>query len=255
MSDLNREAYLQSVEKRPLLDGRFEKLTRLGPSGGNGNFSLLFTALDRQTEKEVVLKFFHPDERHDPYRWACFDREVKVLQRLTGQKDIIELVAPRAEFIETFTAGPVSMKVPFAYYAMERAESDLAELINCSGLTAEHILMAFLQMCRAVQRVHRQDVVHRDLKPRNFLVMSSGEVKLSDFGTARCLDSDPPAALEYLSPPGDLRYSALELLAGVHDEDPTIAFGADLFALGATLFELFTGTRLSSIAFDLLPEI
>ena len=111
MNDLNREAYLQSVEKRPLLDGRFEKPTRLGASGGNGNFSLLFTADDRNTKSEIVLKFFHPDERHDAYRWGCFDREARILQKLSGQKGIIELIAPRGEFIETFTAGPVSMKV------------------------------------------------------------------------------------------------------------------------------------------------
>src|SRR5256885_683811 len=108
MSDPNRETYLQIVEKSALLDGRFEKPTRLGSHGGNGNFSLLFTANDKQTNSLVVLKFFHPDERHDAYRWTWFDRETKTLETLSGQKDIVQLIAPRSQFIETFTAGPVS---------------------------------------------------------------------------------------------------------------------------------------------------
>jgi serine/threonine protein kinase len=247
--DANREAYLQTVEGRPALDGRFEKPVRLGPTGGNGNFSLLFKAFDRTMGTEVVLKFFHPDERHDAYRWACFDREARILLELVGQKDIIQIVAPRSEFIATFVAGPVTMKVPFAYYALERAEVDLAEIINADGLTAEEILKAFGQMCRALQRIHKRNIVHRDLKPRNFLVLPSGEVKLSDFGTARAVSTGSRLAYEYHGPPGDLRYAALELLAGLHDEDPAIAIGADLFAMGAILFEFFTGTTLSSFVY------
>jgi len=101
-------------------------------------------------------------------------------------------------------------------------------------------------MCRAVQRIHSRKIAHRDLKPGNFLVMPDRSTRLSDLGTARVIDGTAPGiAVTYTAQPGDRRYTAPEIIAGLHDVEPEFAFRADIFSLGAILFELFTGTILA----------
>jgi serine/threonine protein kinase len=250
-ADRNRNVYLQMVERRPLIDGRFTNIRRLDPTGGNGNFSLIFAALDKRTGQDVALKFYHPNQRTDPYRWACFKREAEVLESLSGQRDIIGFAAPQSEFVEDFPVGSDTFQIPFAYYGMELAASDMGIITAMGVWDAERLLTAFQAMCRAVQRLHAQGITHRDLKPRNFLVDRSGAIKLSDFGTARRID-DPAGQLlqNYAFPPGDLRYASPELLACLHDDDPEIALKADVFSLGAILFEMFTGLTLVPLVFD-----
>jgi serine/threonine protein kinase len=241
------------VEGRPDLDGRFTNLRRLGPSGGGGAFSLVFSALDRLTNRNVAIKVFHPDMRHDAYRWACFNREAQLLERMGGQANIIGFVAPVGEFTEALPFGVgSSFTVRFAYYAVELAQFSMDVAITLGSWTTEDLLVAFREMVKAVQRIHREQITHRDLKPANFLVTTAASIKLSDFGTARDLIGLSPALLSDYSgfPPGDKRYTAPELLAGLHDEDASIAFRADMFSLGAILFELLTGIILRLQVFD-----
>jgi serine/threonine protein kinase len=106
-------------------------------------------------------------------------------------------------------------------------------------------------MCKAIQRIHRLEIVHRDIKPSNFLLMESGEVKLSDFGAARKIDGTEAALVaDYQAAPGDTRYTSPEMHALLHDDDVTICRKGDVFALGATLFELFSGVLLGVQLFD-----
>jgi serine/threonine protein kinase len=236
------------VENRGDLEGRFTRIRRLGNDGGNGYFSLVFVVDDKVTNREAVVKVFNPERRTpvEAYRWGCFEREPRMLQRLAGQKDIIQLVSGRAEFTESIpTHIPgLTYDIPFAYYVMEKAESDMASAILDPTWSSLDYLDAFHCMVRSVQRVHTKRLVHRDLKPDNFLITKSG-IKLSDFGTARFLDgTEPPILNTYDSPPGDIRYAAPELFACLHDVTPEIAFKADVFGLGAILFEMFTGVKL-----------
>ena len=81
--------------------------------------------------------------------------------------------------------------------------------------------------------------------------MMNGEVKLSDFGAARHVDGGEPAILAaYPAAPGDTRYASPEMHALLHDSDPSVARGGDIFALGATLFEMCTGAILGIQIFD-----
>jgi serine/threonine protein kinase len=244
VTDANRDVYLKMVEDRGEIDGRYASIKRLPVA--NGFFSLMFTAVDKTNGRPVVLKVFHPDRRGDAYRWACFQREEALLKRFIGQGDILQIVGARSEFVETLTTtGGLQLQVPFGYYATEVAESDVLRVLNVKRWSAQEKLLAFRAMCRGIQRLHCTGIVYRDVKPENFLIMLNGAVKLSDLGTARDLN-DPNSALlpNYDRIPGDIRYVAPEIFAHLHDVDPAYAFDADFFALGATLFELFTGVQL-----------
>jgi serine/threonine protein kinase len=142
------------------------------------------------------------------------------------------------------TIPGITIPLRFAYYALERADSDMEAVIANEQWPAESLLEAFRVMVRSVQRIHNRGIAHRDLKPGNFL-LCGGLIKLSDFGTARSLrENEIPLLTNYSFPPGDLRYCPPEMVACLHDVDPDIAFQADFFALGSILFELFTGVNL-----------
>ena len=114
------------------------------------------------------------------------------------------------------------------------------------GLNLESRLRLFLRVCEAVSYAHRALVVHRDLKPGNIFVGAEGIPKLLDFGVAKLLDpgNDPgltstSAAMGPLTP----EYASPEQIRGL-----AITTAADVYALGAILFELLTGSRAQQIA-------
>ena len=249
MIDPQTQKLLEMIEAQGDIGGRFVNARRLGLNGGSGSFSLILEADDKKENRKVALKFLHPFEREE-YRMRRFKREPEVLARVVGQKDIIQLVAPRAEF--SCVLQPHGFPIRFEYYVLELATSDLGSVIEAGQMSTREILLQFRAMCRAVQRVHNLSIVHRDVKPANFLVMADGNVKLSDFGTARLVGDGAGGLIKDYAgfPPGDLGYAAPEILASLHDDDPRFGFGADIFSLGASLFEMFSGVPLGVQLFD-----
>ena len=133
----DREALLRVVERRTELDGRFTNIRRIGASGGYGHFSLLFSAYDKALGRAVALKFYDPIRRFDidaTYRFGCFEREAKILEALSGERDVIGWVSPIRQFTEKFDAGGISLNVPFAYFGLELAQTDLATVISSGSV-------------------------------------------------------------------------------------------------------------------------
>lgn len=97
-------------------------------------------------------------------------------------------------------------------------------------------LALFRDICAAVAYAHAHLVVHRDLKPSNIMIDGDGSVKLLDFGIAKLIDGDVTGA-ETTQPMLTPDYAAPEQLGG---EQITIA--TDIYALGAVLYQLVTGT-------------
>ncbi len=123
-----------------------------------------------------------------------------------------------------------------AWLAMEPVPGvELGRYTRAPRLLPEPLVLAVCQrMARALAHAHRLGVVHRDFKPANVLVhWPSQTVKLTDFGLARMADSANSATGLLLGTPA---YMAPEQLAG---NVPTAQ--SDLYALGATLFELLVG--------------
>jgi len=112
--------------------------------------------------------------------------------------------------------------------------STLDKLIRASGaqLTVARRVEILGQVCRGLHAAHERGLIHRDIKPGNILVMPDYSAEIIDFGVAHMLNAGTTAQK------GTLYYMAPELLQG----QPPSVF-SDIFALGATAFELFTRRR------------
>jgi serine/threonine protein phosphatase PrpC len=188
----------------------------------DGRYSRLFTALDEQSGARLVMKFPHRRAATEPETKAAFLREAWIGARLRSPwlGRVIEPEDGRASCLYTL--------MPF--YEGETLE---ARLNRGPAIGLEEGRDIGLKLGRGIAALHRAGIIHRDIKPDNVLLLKEGGLKLVDFGVARLpgLEDFPLAEI-----PGTASYMAPELFAG----DPG-GEGSDLFALGVTLFRLFTG--------------
>ena len=195
---------------------------RVDAEVGRGGMGVVYRATRTDVGSIVALKMLR-ERFPSTERVERFLREQRVLGRL--QHPGI------ARFLDAGLAGDGT---PF--FVMEFVDG--APITDaCRDLELSTRLTRFLDACDAVQYAHRQLVVHRDIKPSNVLVTPDGEVKLLDFGIAKLLEDDAQLTQtrERLLTPA---YAAPEQ---VRAEDVSTA--TDVYALGALLYEVLTGTR------------
>jgi serine/threonine protein kinase len=124
------------------------------------------------------------------------------------------------------------------YMAIEYVEGDPIGLWCAdSDANLDTRLRLFLEVCDAVAHAHARMVIHRDIKPGNILIDREGRARLLDFGLAKLIDTasgERTVTMTMLTPD----YAAPEQLI---NEETTTA--TDIYALGAVLFELLSGSR------------
>lgn len=126
-------------------------------------------------------------------------------------------------------------KIP--YILLEYVEGrPLTELIEQNVLTLEEKLHILRQIAQALDAVHEQQVLHRDVKPGNIILMAENKVKLTDFGIAKLAGSSLTLPHEMLGSPAYMPPEAFE-----HDVRLTPA--SDIFSLGILAYELITGVK------------
>lgn len=249
-SDDSREGYLSILESQPIIGQRFKDVKRIDRNGGNGNFSLVLTAYDKISKRDVILKFFHPRHNSDPDRSERFQREGRILKRLKGKANILECIEGVCILPVTFTYNKTKIVQEFRYIPLEKAKDSIEHLIYTNKTEPEKFLLFYREMCKGVARLHKEKICHRDLKPGNFFLFPKQIVKLGDFGTAKFLDGSMPSIrVQYDLPVGDFRYIAPELFCRIGIVDRHV-FCADLFSLGAILFEMFTREVLTEQIYD-----
>lgn len=195
----------------------FEILERIG-EGGMGQ---VYRARYVPRNIDVAVKMV-PEDVKDGTTLARFEREMEVLKELR-----------HPNIVRTF-GGVCEDKQRF--YAMELiAGGTLEDELKRRGrFTWEQVIQYGLQMCAALDYLHSKGVVHRDVKPSNFLKSSDGRLKLSDFGLASVVAERKITAEGRTA--GTFLYMAPEQIRG-----GAIVPQTDLYALGCVFFELLTG--------------
>ena len=167
----------------------------------------------------------------------------EVLRRFRHERQILA-VLEHPYIARLMDGGTTRDGRPF--FVMEKVKGEPIN-VYCSNhkLDLKSRLRLFLRVCEAVSHAHRALVVHRDLKPSNILVTADGVPKLLDFGVAKLLDPDADPGLtttNYGAGPMTPEYASPEQVRGL-----PVTTATDVYALGAILFELLTGTRAQKI--------
>jgi serine/threonine-protein kinase len=127
------------------------------------------------------------------------------------------------------------------YYAMELLEGETLErhLERERGMDWREAARVGIETCQALEAAHAAGLVHRDIKPGNLFLTREGRVKLLDFGVVLMApEADASADPEALKLVGTAEYMAPEQAAGEPIDER-----ADVYALGAVLYELLTGRQ------------
>ncbi|MFA6957160.1 MAG: protein kinase [Thermoanaerobaculia bacterium] len=219
--------------------------TRLGPYEilapiGAGGMGQVWRAKDTRLDREVAIKVLPPDFATNTQFLARFEREAKSISSLNHP--------------HICTLHDVGHESGAHFLVMEMIEGEsLADRLVKGRLPMDQVLRIGGQIAAALDAAHRKGIIHRDLKPGNVMLTKSG-AKLLDFGLAKAGAptsgvisglTDMPTQARPLTQEGTIlgtfQYMAPEQLEGAEADART-----DIFALGALLYEMATGTR----AFD-----
>ena len=137
------------------------------------------------------------------------------------------------------------------YYVMELANYSLQQLTeaNKGGLPLDWTLARFEKICAAMAYAHSQDVLHRDLKPKNIL-MYGEEPRVADFGLGRNLTLETVTHSQYSGLVGSDGYMAPEQKHDLHEAGKP----ADVYSLGKILYFMLTGVHPSNVDLNRVPE-
>ena len=138
---------------------------------GEGAYGIVYKCLNKVTNKYVAVKKFK--ETQDKLVQKTMKRELAMLQMLRHENVV--------EFQESFVS-----KGNF-FLVFEYVEKNLLEVLEESphGLSPKLIRSLVYQMCKAVAYLHKNNMIHRDVKPENLLIDENLNLKLCDFGFAR----------------------------------------------------------------------
>ncbi|XP_045389815.1 cyclin-dependent kinase 10 isoform X2 [Lemur catta] len=210
----------------------FEKLNRIG----EGTYGIVYRARDTQTDEIVALKKVRMDKEKDGIPISSL-REITLLLRL-HHPNIVEL----KEVV-------VGNHLESIFLVMGYCEQDLASLLENmpTPFSEAQVKCIVLQVLRGLQYLHRNFIIHRDLKVSNLLMTDKGCVKTADFGLARAYGipvkpMTPKVVTLWLGWRGQRcevghsvsRYRAPELLLGTTTQTTSI----DMWAVGCILAEL-----------------
>ena len=211
--------------------------TRLGPYEiqsplGHGGMGEVYRARDTRLDRIVAIKVLPGHRAGDPQFRERFEREARAVSSLNHPNICV--------LYDIGNDGGT------AYLVMECLEGEtLAARLERGPLPVADALRYAIEIASALDAAHHRGVVHRDLKPGNIMLTKSG-AKLLDFGLAKvqalsASASDHTATLTVTtegSLVGTFQYMAPEQLEG-HEAGAR----SDIFAFGATLYEMLTGRR------------
>lgn len=211
-----------------LLDGRYH----LGEVVGRGGHGVVYRARDEQGQRDVAIKFLHPEFATDPEFNVRMLREAQVAAKLHGTA-AIEIYALRSDKTGAlFIVMELLSGHDLAHYlAMWEDQGQFFPLGDVPSI--------FEPIVTTLAAAHEQGIAHRDLKPGNIYVENVDgrtKVRLLDFGLAKVMSASPLTRSGMVA--GSPTYIAPEVWKG----DPTkLDHRIDVYSLGALMFRVIAG--------------
>ena len=210
---------------------RFEFLRQLNTRG----MAVVVLVRHKRLDQQQVLKALHPELRENPVAVEQFRREARLLLQAAGPGIVRVIDCDESEGWPYFT---------MEYYPGGSLAERLVEGPLSQVQAAEQIAM----IARSLHQVHRlHGLVHRDIKPANIFYPEDGRPALGDFGLARQVEGDwvhsgTQRRLPVLGTRGYIAPEILDQTLTIPGEDDLQVWKrADVFSLGATLYQCLTG--------------
>jgi serine/threonine protein kinase len=185
---------------------------------GRGGMGVVYKARQKSLNRWVAIKILAPERVGDEKFAERFTREARTLAQLNHPN--IVTVYDHGETDGLF------------YIVMEYVDGvNLRDLLHDGKIESSQALSIVPPICEALQYAHDKGIVHRDIKPENLLIDREGRIKIADFGIAALVGASDETT-------GTPPYMAPE-----QGEHANVDHRADIYALGAVLYEMLTGER------------
>lgn len=202
--------------------GRYEILEELG----QGAMGTVYLGRDPKINREVAIKTLSFNNVSD-------DKLEEVKERFLREAE----AAGRLSHPHIVTIFDVGEEHDLAYMAMQLLKGrPLADYCQKGSLMpVKKVLKVVTEVAEALQYAHTHEVVHRDVKPENIILLDEGQIKVADFGIARVMSTSNTQTGVILGTPN---YMSPEQVEGRHVDGRS-----DLFSLGVVMYELLSGEK------------
>ena len=202
-----------------LLLGRYEIIEKIG----EGGMAVVYKAKDRLLNRYVAIKILRPEFVKDEQFVENFRKESQAAAGLS-HPNIVNVYDVGKEGNIHFIVMELIDGKPLSQVIDEKGILDYKEAISIAR-----------QVASALSLAHKNQIIHRDVKPHNILITSTGTAKLADFGIARAVSK------------ASIAEGSEKIMGSVHYFSPEQARGAyvdersDIYSLGIVLYEMLTG--------------
>ena len=206
----------QDLEKYKLISKRYKIIKKIA-SGGMAD---VFLGVDLKLDRKVAIKILSASNARDKNFVARFKGEAQILAGL-NHPNIVQ-VYDWGEFNSSY------------FICMEYIEGEnLKEIIEKKGAIPPDVVVDYaIQISGALHMAHKNNLIHRDIKPQNILITSEGRVKVTDFGIAKSMNTDLTRTLNIM---GTVHYISPEQAKG-----EVLDHRTDIYSLGIVLYEMLT---------------
>lgn len=201
-----------------ILGNRYEIIEKIG----SGGMAVVYKAHCRLLNRFVAIKVLRDELKDDKQFVEKFRQEAQAAASLT-----------HPNIVSVYDVGEEN---GIYYFVMEYIEGvTLKEIINSKGALNWKLACEFaVGICSAIEHAHKNNIVHRDIKPHNIMINAEGNVKVTDFGIARAVSSS--TIVRGGNVIGSVHYFSPEQAQG-----GVIDFKSDIYSIGIVLYEMLTG--------------
>ncbi|HEU0035147.1 MAG TPA: serine/threonine-protein kinase, partial [Kofleriaceae bacterium] len=201
--------------------GRYELVEEIG----EGGMATVYRARDRELRREVAIKVLFPHLAKRAEVVRRFHREARAAAGLE-----------HPNILRIYDVGGGEGDPPYIVMELIRGRTLLQEIEQRGAILAEVAACIGALLADALAAAHAAGIIHRDIKPSNVLIAPGGRLLLADFGVAR-LETEDSLVTKTGALLGTPAYMSPEQASG-----DTATAKSDLYSLGATLYQLATGS-------------
>ena len=215
----------------------------VGATLGEGGFGITYVGFDQTLYIKVAVKEYYPSGIATRFNTISNDVRVSADWQQESFEKGKDSFLKEARSVAQFSneTGIVDVRDFFtenntAYIVMEFLDGvDLNKHIHKNGvMEANQTFKMMLPLMRTLEKMHRQNVIHRDISPDNIMLLKNGTLKLMDFGSARQYSRDESRSLSVVLKPG---FAPFEQYSRKGKQGPW----TDVYALCATIYACITG--------------